>query len=396
MLITSLDNLKVKKYVKLKNKKYRDIEKMYLVETNHLVEEALNHQVLVDLLVLENEQVSYNFNYTYVTKEIMKKLSNLETIPKVIGVVKMLEPSNNLGNSILLLDDIQDPGNLGTIIRSSVAFNVSTIVLGLNCVDLYNEKVIRSTQGMLFKINIMRADLKEIIANLKKDNYLILGTNVKDGVDVKNIKVNKYALIMGNEGKGVKEELLALCDKNLYIKMNNNCESLNVSVATSILLYELNGDKMIYLGKYVNTHGIKGEIRIKSNFKYKDKAFKPGNIIKIANQEFTITSYRVHKEYDMLTLKDINNINQIIDLKGENVYIDKKYLNLNDDEYLDEDLLNLDLYMGNNYLGKVEKVEYLTKNKKLLIVSKRYIPFELVKEIDFLNKKIIIEEVSGL
>lgn len=242
MLITSLDNLKVKKYVKLKNKKYRDIEKMYLVETNHLVEEALNHQVLVDLLVLENEQVSYNFNYTYVTKEIMKKLSNLETIPKVIGVVNMLEPSNNLGNNILLLDDIQDPGNLGTIIRSSVAFNVSTIVLGLNCVDLYNEKVIRSTQGMLFKINIMRADLKEIIANLKKDNYLILGTNVKDGVDVKNIKVNKYALIMGNEGKGVKEELLTLCDKNLYIKMNNNCESLNVSVATSILLYELNGD----------------------------------------------------------------------------------------------------------------------------------------------------------
>ena len=243
MLITSLDNLKVKKYVKLKNKKYRDIEKMYLVETNHLVEEALNHQVLVDLLVLENEQVSYNFNYTYVTKEIMKKLSNLETIPKVIGVVKMLEPSNNLGNSILLLDDIQDPGNLGTIIRSSVAFNVSTIVLGLNCVDLYNEKVIRSTQGMLFKINIMRADLKEIIANLKKDNYLILGTNVKDGVDVKNIKVNKYALIMGNEGKGVKEELLTLCDKNLYIKMNNNCESLNVSVATSILLYELKGEE---------------------------------------------------------------------------------------------------------------------------------------------------------
>lgn len=242
MLITSLDNLKVKKYVKLKNKKYRDIEKMYLVETNHLVEEALNHQVLVDLLVLENEQVSYNFNYTYVTKEIMKKLSNLETISKVIGVVKMLEPSNNLGNSILLLDDIQDPGNLGTIIRSSVAFNVSTIVLGLNCVDLYNEKVIRSTQGMLFKINIMRADLKEIIANLKKDNYLILGTNVKDGVDVKNIKVNKYALIMGNEGKGVKGEILTLCDKNLYIKMNNNCESLNVSVATSILLYELNGD----------------------------------------------------------------------------------------------------------------------------------------------------------
>ena len=153
---------------------------------------------------------------------------------------------------------------------------------------------------------------------------------------------------------------------------------------------------MIYLGKYVNTHGIKGEIRIKSNFKYKHKAFKPGNIIKIANQEFTITSYRVHKEYDMLTLKDINNINQIIDLKGENVYIDKKYLNLNDNEYLDEDLLNLDLYMGNNYLGKVEKVEYLTKNKKLLIVSKHYIPFELVKEIDFLNKKIIIEEVSGL
>ena len=243
MLITSLDNLKVKKYVKLKNKKYRDIEKMYLVETNHLVEEALNHQVLVDLLVLENEQVSYNFNYTYVTKEIMKKLSNLETIPKVIGVVKMLEPSNNLGNSILLLDDIQDPGNLGTIIRSSVAFNVDSIVMSLNTVDLYNPKVIRSTQGMIFKINLIKDDLGQVIEKLKSKNIPIYTTNVNGGENIKNINsTDSYGLIMGNEGNGVKDEISTLADRKIYIPMNSKVESLNVSVAASILLYEL-GDK---------------------------------------------------------------------------------------------------------------------------------------------------------
>ena len=135
---------------------------------------------------------------------------------------------------------MQDPGNLGTIIRSSLAFNVHDIVLSLNTVDIYTEKVIRSTQGMLFKVNIIRSDLETIIKDLKNKGYLILGTDVNLGVDARDIKSEKMALVMGNEGQGVSSRIKKMCDKNLYIKMNKDVESLNVGVATSILLYELN------------------------------------------------------------------------------------------------------------------------------------------------------------
>jgi len=240
MLITSLDNKKIKKYFKLKQKKYRDLEQLFLIESEHLIVEALKDKKLVDLLVLEDTKVEIEFDFTYVTENVMKKLTNLETVPEMIGVARMNEPREELGDKVLLLDDISDPGNLGTIIRSSLAFGVLDIVLGNNSVDLYNDKVIRSSEGMLFKVNVLRGNLKDYVSSLKKNGYLILGTNVKDGVDVREIKASKFALIMGNEGRGVSEELSLMCDKNLYIKMNPNCESLNVGVATSILLYELN------------------------------------------------------------------------------------------------------------------------------------------------------------
>ena len=236
-MITSLNNEKIKKYLKLKNKKYRDQEELFLIEGEHLVKEALKNQVLVDLLVMED--IDIDFNYTIVTKEIITKLSSLESIPKMIGVCKFLAQKEITSNKVLLLDDIQDPGNLGTIIRSSLAFNFKDIILSFNSVDLYNEKVIRATQGMLFKVNIIRKDLENIIDELKKKDYLILGTNVRDGIDVKEIKSSKIALVMGNEGQGVSDNISSLCDKNLYIKMNKEVESLNVAVATSILEYEL-------------------------------------------------------------------------------------------------------------------------------------------------------------
>ena len=236
-MITSLNNERIKKYLKLKNKKYRDQEKLFLIEGEHLVKEALKNNILFDLLVMED--VVIDFNYTIVSKEIITKLSSLESIPKMIGVCKILDKKEITSNKVLLLDNIQDPGNLGTIIRSSLAFNFKDIILSLNSVDLYNEKVIRATQGMLFKINIIRNDLESIISLLKKKDYLILGTNVRDGVDVKEIKGSKIGLVMGNEGQGVSDNISSLCDKNLYIKMNREVESLNVAVATSILEYEL-------------------------------------------------------------------------------------------------------------------------------------------------------------
>ena len=240
MIITSLDNNKIKKYMKLKQKKYRDEEKLFIVEGEHLVEEAIKNNLLYDLLVIENHEYKIDFPYTVVSNNIMKKLSDMESIPKIIGIVKQKEENNNLGNKILIIDDVQDPGNLGTIIRSSVAFNVSDIILNTGCVDLYNDKVIRSSQGMIFNINIIRRDIKEEINNLKNKGYTILGTNVKNGCDVSTLIINKYALVIGNEGNGVKKEIQDICDKNIYIEMNKECESLNVGVATSIILYELN------------------------------------------------------------------------------------------------------------------------------------------------------------
>ncbi|MBR3661384.1 MAG: 16S rRNA processing protein RimM [Bacilli bacterium] len=153
----------------------------------------------------------------------------------------------------------------------------------------------------------------------------------------------------------------------------------------------------IYLGKYVNTHGIKGEIRIKSDFKYKNKAFLVGNTIYINEKSFVITSYRVHKGYDMVILDGIRDINDIEYLKGSLVFIDKDNINLNSDEYLDEDLLDCKVYVNNNLKGVVTGYEYLNKNKKILVIDKvKMIPFELIKNIDLKKKRIDIEGVDGL
>lgn len=242
MLITSLENKKIKKYFTLKTAKGRKKEQLFLIEGMHMCYEAFKNNLLVDILVLENTNISFNYEseITYVNENILKKLSSLNTPSNVIGVCKMIENNEIVGNHILILDDVSDPGNIGTIIRSSKAFNIDTIILSTNSVDIYNDKVLRSTEGMIFNMNIMYGNLESIIPELQEDGFTILGTDVNDGFDVRNIKVDKYALIMGNEGHGVSDNIKKLCDKNLYIKMNPDCESLNVGVATSILLYELN------------------------------------------------------------------------------------------------------------------------------------------------------------
>lgn len=240
MLYSSVNNEKIKNIKKLNTKKYRDETNLYLVEGEHLVKEAHENNVLEELILLENTNLNIDVKTSYVTKNVLNFISNLDTPNGILGICKKKE--NTLkGNKIVILEDIQDPGNLGTIIRSSVAFNVDTLVLSNNTVDLYNPKVIRATQGMLFKLNIIiENDLENLIKNLKQNNYTIYTTNVKNGNSLKTIeKKDKVAIIMGNEGSGVSDKLNSLADKYLYIDMNKNCESLNVAVATSIILYEL-------------------------------------------------------------------------------------------------------------------------------------------------------------
>lgn len=243
MLITSLENERVKNFCKLQRKKYRDEYKEYIVEGEHLVLEAYKAGVIKELIVAEGKEAIVACETTnYYSNEVMNKISSMETAPSIMAVCSKAEKAELTGNKVLILDEIQDPGNLGTIIRSALAFGIETIVLTENTVDLYNPKVLRATQGMIFHINIISMDGLEAIKILKNKGLAIYGTNVESGVDVRTLddkEKERFALIMGNEGNGVREELRQQCTKDLYISMNSCVESLNVAIATSILLYEL-------------------------------------------------------------------------------------------------------------------------------------------------------------
>ena len=239
MLITSLNNENIKEILKLKEKKYRDLSNTFLIEGRHLVLEAHREKKIVELILEQDELFPLDVNTLYVSSSVMNKLSDLKTPSNVMAVVEKLD-EKPIGEKILILDNIQDPGNLGTIIRSAVAFNFDTIVLSPKTVDLYNPKVVRSTQGMMFHTNIIIREPVSFINELKNEGYKIVGTKVTNGIDVRESKTySHFALIIGNEGKGMSEELSELCDEYLYIKMNDQCESLNAAVAASILMYEI-------------------------------------------------------------------------------------------------------------------------------------------------------------
>ena len=245
MVITSLENDRIKNLVKLQKKKYRDETNTYIVEGYHLVEEAYKANFVIEIFALEGNDVSFDVPITFVSNDVMKKISTMDTPPNIVALCKKgqyaMDAEASL-NKLLLLDEIQDPGNLGTIIRSSVAFGIDMIILSENTVDLYNPKVLRATQGMYCHIPIVSVDASKAITFLKSKKYHIYGTNVNNGVDARTLskeEKEKFCLIVGNEGNGVSKEIQAMCDKNLYIPMRKEVESLNVGVACSILLYEL-------------------------------------------------------------------------------------------------------------------------------------------------------------
>lgn len=237
MKIESLNNSKVKEWSKLKEKKYRDETGCFLVEGDHLMNSAMVKGVVKEIISIDETLKIPDIPFYLVTPAIIKKISNQINGTKVIGVCKKL-PEKEIQGNVCLLDNIQDPGNLGTIIRSAVAFDIKTIILSNDSVDLYNDKVIRASEGMLFHINIIRMDLKDAIKELKEKNYTIYGTDVIKGTTLKEIAFDdKTAITIGNEGQGMKEELKKLSDKMIHIPIN--CESLNAGVAASIIFYEV-------------------------------------------------------------------------------------------------------------------------------------------------------------
>ena len=236
MLITSTDNEKIKYIEKLKQKKYRDSEGLFLVETLNIIKEAYKNHLLKEVYVLEGTSIDIDVPIYEVSENVMNKIKQVET-SKVVGICKKFDSDEIVGNKVLLLDGVQDPGNIGTIIRSAVAFDIDTVVLSNTSVDLYNDKVIRSSEGNIFNVNIIRRDIKELIKELKEDGYVIYSTTVNGQGDFDDDE--KIALVIGNEGNGVSKEVLELCDKNITIKMNEKCESLNASVCASILMYKM-------------------------------------------------------------------------------------------------------------------------------------------------------------
>jgi len=236
-MIESVDNSRIKDIRKLKEKKYRNQEKLFLVEGEHLVLEAYKANVLKSV-ILCGRDIDLDIEKIEVSEKVMNTISDINT--NIIGVCEIVDNKISLDSNVIILDGVQDPGNLGTIIRSAVAFNVKNIVLSKTSVDLYNTKVLRGCQGMNFHLNIIRDDVLEIVEDLKNNGYTIYGTDVVNGIDIKDVKkIGKYAIIMGNEGNGISSEVKDVVDKNIYIKMNENCESLNVGVSASIILYEL-------------------------------------------------------------------------------------------------------------------------------------------------------------
>jgi len=226
-MIDSVNNKKIKEYAKLKQKKYRKQSNKFLVEGYNIVEEALKANCLLEVMTTE----TYDFdNVTIVSEDVIRKLSTTETPQPIIGVCIQKDP-NFIPDKILALDGINDPGNLGTLIRSAVAFGFNRILLSSDTVDIFNPKVIRATQGAIFKISYEIGDLIELIRNYP--NYKVITTSLN--VRHSYTKSDKQILVLGNESNGVSDELLAIADSN-YLVHTDSVESLNVAVAGSIIM----------------------------------------------------------------------------------------------------------------------------------------------------------------
>lgn len=239
MKIESVNNERVKNWMKLSNKKYRDLTGTFLIEGDHLLNEALKEGLVEEIITTDMSFFSNDISCYEVSDNIMKKISNQVSPSKVVAICKKVNPKEIKGN-VCLLDNIQDPGNLGAIIRSAVAFNIDTIIMSEDTVDLYNEKVIRASEGMMFHLNFIKGNLRGNIMELKNKGYQILGTNVRAGKNLKGIVNNKnVGIIIGNEGNGMNKELEEYCDDLINIKISSKCESLNAGIAASIIFYEL-------------------------------------------------------------------------------------------------------------------------------------------------------------
>ena len=181
------------------------------------------------------------YDCVYVTSKIFKYISEVQSPQGVLTIVEKnnSKPINYKEDIIIALDGLQDPGNLGTILRTLDSANLSQVIVSKTTVDAYNPKVVRSTMGAIFRINVIEVDnLKETLLEMKTHNYKVMCTDLKAKENIYSIDYNKKILVIGNEANGVSKEILNIADEKIIIPMLGKTESLNASVATSIIVYE--------------------------------------------------------------------------------------------------------------------------------------------------------------
>lgn len=253
MLITSKDNKVVKDIKKLKEKKARN--NLFVVEGFKMIDEAIKEKQKIDLIVMnENFKDDKDFNRVNellkkhniknieVTNSIFKTLTDVVTPQGVLAIVNKNDIENDIDYSqeyFLVLDEIQDPGNLGTIIRTADAAGIKQIIVSKNTVDCYSSKVIRSTMGSIFRIKIIEVDnLVEELKTLQKKNVKIVVTSLDANKSIYEINYNRTAVVIGNEANGVSKEVQKVADEKVKIPMLGKSESLNAGIAAGIMMYE--------------------------------------------------------------------------------------------------------------------------------------------------------------
>lgn len=236
--ITSNTNDFIKYLNKLKDTSFSKKENKALIEGEHLVNEAKDY--LLAILTLK-EIKGLDVDQYIVTEEILKKLSSGKSFSKIIGLISLKKEEKIKSNVLIYLNRIQDPGNVGTIFRTALAFSYFDILIDEGSSYKYNPKVIQASQGSIFKLNIINSDFSNLFS-LKKEGYKIIVTALNNNSiylkDFKLLDNEKYVIIFGNEGQGVNKEIIDIADYILKIDINN-IDSLNVAIASGIILYSL-------------------------------------------------------------------------------------------------------------------------------------------------------------
>uniref|UniRef100_UPI0039EBAD3E TrmH family RNA methyltransferase n=1 Tax=Clostridium perfringens TaxID=1502 RepID=UPI0039EBAD3E len=247
--IESKNNNLFKEIKKLKEKKHRIKSNKYLIEGLRFVEEAIKSKVSIDSIIFTESfkeknpnlflKINENIKLIQMNEALLKQLCSTENPQGVVGVINMQNKELKSGELVVLVDKVQDPGNMGTIIRTAHAAGAAGIVMTKGTVDIYNDKTLRSTMGSIFYIPIVEDDSLDFVKSLKKEGYKLVVSSLqgKNNFFEENLQ-GKVMIAVGNEGNGVSDEVYDIADIKVKIPMPGEAESLNVAVATSIMIYE--------------------------------------------------------------------------------------------------------------------------------------------------------------